>query len=193
MAKFIPNWNSHHWVSQQTELTQSKTPPTAVTDSIILSKGTWSVNRRATNIISRNEAERLSLKSNISIAKQCFLLSKQLANNGKPSFMLSFHEIMKLYCNTSTNKLQFSSILVQEPKLVNSRLPKIKQAIIDYFKKDQTNMLRSYKKLNFYSTFKNNVSRSEYLDLIKSEKTKQKKKLRSSNHRLELKLLLPSS
>ena len=77
------------------------------------------LNRRATNILSRNEAERLSLKSNISIAKQCFLLSKQLAKNGKPSFMLSFHEIMKLYCNTSTNKLQFSSILAQEPRLVN--------------------------------------------------------------------------
>ena len=134
MAKFIPNWNCHHWVSQQTELTQSKTPPTAITDSIILSKGTWSVNRRATNIISRNEAERLSLKSNISIAKQCLLLSNQPANNGKPFFMLSFHEIMKLYCNTSS-KLQFSSILTREPiaKLVNSRLPKIKQAIIDYF------------------------------------------------------------
>ena len=134
MAKFIPNWNCHYWVSQQTELTQSKTPPTAITDSIILSKGTWSVNRRATNIISRNEAERLSLKSNISIAKQCLLLSNQPANNGKPFFMLSFHEIMKLYCNTS-NKLQFSSILTREPiaKLVNSRLPKIKQAIIDSF------------------------------------------------------------
>ena len=53
-------------------------------------------------------------------------------------------------------------------------------------------MLRSYKKMNFYSTFKNDVSRSEYLDLIKNEKTRQKKKLRSSNYRLELKLLLPS-
>ena len=41
---FIPNWNCHYWVSQQTELTQSKTPPTAITDSIILSKGTWSIN-----------------------------------------------------------------------------------------------------------------------------------------------------
>ena len=44
MAKFIPNWNCHYWVSQQTELTQSKTPPTAITDSIILSKGTWRIN-----------------------------------------------------------------------------------------------------------------------------------------------------
>ena len=93
------------------------------------------LNRRATNILSRNEAERLSLKSNISIAKQCLLLSNQPANNGKPFFMLSFHEIMKLYCNNTSNKLQFSSILTREPiaKLVNSRLPKIKQAIIDYF------------------------------------------------------------
>ena len=31
------------------------------------------------------------------------------------------------------------------------------------------NMLRSYKKLNFYSAFKNDVSRSENLDLIKNE------------------------
>ena len=45
----------------------------------------------------------------------------------------------------STNKLQVSSIL-EEPKLVNSKLPKIKQAIIDYFKKGQVNWLRSYKK-----------------------------------------------
>ena len=45
MAKFIPNWNCHYWVSQQTELTQSKTPPRAITDSIMLSKGTWSIKR----------------------------------------------------------------------------------------------------------------------------------------------------
>ena len=44
--KFIPNWNCHYWVSQQTELTQSKTPPTVITDSIIQSKGTWSINKK---------------------------------------------------------------------------------------------------------------------------------------------------
>ena len=68
--------------------------------------------------------------------------------------MLSFHEIIKLHCSTR--------ILV-ETNLVNSKLPKIKQAITDYFKKDQMNMLRTYKKLNFYSIFKADVSRSEYL------------------------------
>ena len=38
--------------------------------------------------------------------------------------MLSFHEIMKLHCSTR--------ILV-ETNLVNSKLPKIKQAINDHF------------------------------------------------------------
>ena len=49
------------------------------------------------------------------------------------------------------------------------------------------NMLRFYKKLNFYSTFKANVSRSEYLDLIENEKHHQAvAKLRSSNHKLRI-------
>ena len=49
------------------------------------------------------------------------------------------------------------------------------------------NMLRFDKKLNFYSTFKNDVSRSEYLDLIKNEKHRQAvAKLRSSNHKLRI-------
>ena len=69
--------------------------------------------------------------------------------------MLSFHEIMKVqYCSTRIRV---------EPKLVNSKLPKVKQAIIDYFKMDQMDMLWSYKKLNFYSNFKTGVYRSEYL------------------------------
>ena len=49
-------------------------------------------------------------------------------------------------------------------------------------------MLRSCKKLNFYSTFKTDVSRSEYLDLIKNEKHCQAlAKLGSSNHKLRIK------
>ena len=58
---------------------------------------------------------------------------------------------MKLHCSTS-NKLQVSDILV-EPKLVNSKLPKIKQAIIDDFKKDQMNMFRSCRKIEFLFHF----------------------------------------
>ena len=53
---------------------------------------------------------------------------------------------MKLHCSTSNNKLQVSDILVVS-NLVNSKLPKIKQAIIDGFKKYQMKMLRSYQKI----------------------------------------------
>ena len=42
----------------------------------------------------------------------------------------------------STNKLQVPSIF-EEPKLVNSKLPKVKQAFIDYFKRIK--WLRFYK------------------------------------------------
>ena len=46
--------------------------------------------------------------------------------------MLFFHEIVKVqYCSTRIRV---------EPKLVNPKLPKVKQAIIDYFKKDQMNI-----------------------------------------------------
>ena len=78
--------------------------------------------------------------------------------------MLSFHEIMKLHCSPS--------ILVK-PKLVNTKLPKNKTGYHRSFKKDQMNMFWSYKKINFYSTFNTNVSRSEYLDLIKNETHRQ--------------------
>jgi len=50
------------------------------------------------------------------------------------------------------------------------------------------NLWRSYQKMsNFNSTFKTDVSRSEYLDLIKNEQHRQAvAKLRSSNHKLRI-------
>ena len=36
VAKFIPNWNFHYFVSQQTEFTQSVTRPTLISDLIII-------------------------------------------------------------------------------------------------------------------------------------------------------------
>ena len=35
VAKFIPNWNCHYFVSQQTEFTQSVTQPTLISDFMI--------------------------------------------------------------------------------------------------------------------------------------------------------------
>ena len=86
------------------------------------------------------------------------------------------------------NKAQYTVTGLKEPKLVNSRLPKNKTGyIIDDFEKDQMNMLRSLKKLNFCSTFKIDVSRLEYLDLIENEKHSQAVvKLLSGDHRLRI-------
>ena len=74
MAKFIPNWNCHYWVSQQTELTQSETPPTAITDSIILSKGTYNINDIHLILSSINLSKR-SLKfkdyGNVTVFEEC--------------------------------------------------------------------------------------------------------------------------
>ena len=74
MAKFIPNWNCHYWISQQTELTQSETPPTAVIDSIILSKGTYSINDVDLILSSINSGKR-SLKfkdyGNVTVFEEC--------------------------------------------------------------------------------------------------------------------------
>ena len=95
--------------------------------------------------------------------------------------MLSFHEIMKLHCSTR--------ILV-ETNLVNSKLPKITQAITDYFKKDQMNMLRTLKNwisIPFLRPMSVDLNIYSYLYLIKNEKHRQAEaKLRSSNHKLRI-------
>ena len=71
-------------------------------------------NNRAPNVVARNETGRLSLKLNIllriikfwihleslpenSIAKQCLIISNQLANEAKTSFALTVNEIIHNY------------------------------------------------------------------------------------------------
>ena len=85
-------------------------------------------------------------------------------------------ELLSSYLDNGTQKCAVNSFLSKSCTLTCG-IPQ----------KDQMNMLRSFKKLNFCSTFKNDVSRSEYLDLIKNEKHRQAvAKLRSSNHRLRI-------
>ena len=80
----------------------------------------------------------------------------------------------ELFC--AFNSLRFSPFLAQN----------VNFSYLQY--QHQMNMLRSYKKLNFYFTFNTDVSISEYLDLIKNEKHCQAvPKLRSSNHKLRIK------
>ena len=95
MAKFIPNWNCHYWVSQQTELTQSKTPPTAITDSIILSKGTWSIK---TDFLHKEAA---FLQKYVFVKKQYFynrLICKKAAFlHKKAAFLQKYIFVKKQY------------------------------------------------------------------------------------------------
>ena len=78
------------------------------------------LNRRAPNVVARNETGRLPLKLNIllriikfwihlkslpenSIAKQCLIISNQLANETKSSFMLTVNEIIHNYIDVQKN------------------------------------------------------------------------------------------
>ena len=82
------------------------------------------LNRRAPNVVSRNEVGRLPLKLHVymrmlkfwthlvnlpdnSIAKQCLQLSAQLAEHKKPSFIFSLREIQQQYGCMNQNQDQF--------------------------------------------------------------------------------------
>ena len=82
------------------------------------------LNRRAPNVVSRNEVGRLPLKLHVymrmlkfwthlenlpdhSIAKQCLHLSAQLAEHKKPSFIFSLREILQQYGCMNQNQDQF--------------------------------------------------------------------------------------
>ena len=80
----------------------------------ILQTFSWPYNKRAPNVVARNETGRLSLMLNFllriikfwihleslpenSIAKQCLISSSQLANEAKTSFVLTVNEFLHNY------------------------------------------------------------------------------------------------
>ena len=130
------------------------------------------LNRRTPNVVSRNEVGRLSLKLNIytrilkfwihlenlpenSIAKQCLQMSSQLAEHKKPSFIFSLNEILQIYGCTNRERVQtVHDVVDYNAQTVATHLPKIKQNIMIALKNHQFDMIRSNRKLQFYSTFK---------------------------------------
>ena len=52
--------------------------------------------------------------------------------------------------------------------MIKNHLQKIKQNIISHLKAHQLGMIRSKRKLTFYSTFKTDVNKSKYLEQIKN-------------------------
>ncbi len=164
------------------------------------------LNRRAPNIVSRNEVGRLSLKSNIyagilkfwihlenlpesSIAKQCLQISKQLAENKKQSFISAIIEILKFSdsIDHSIQTVNLNTIFNIHDSEAKNQLNKIKQKITNALQIHQADMITSNRKLVFYSSFKTDQSKSIQLDLIKNTRHRQSlAKLRSGNHNLRI-------
>ena len=138
------------------------------------------LNRRAPNVASRNEMGRLSLKSTIfikilkfqihledlpenSITKQCLQMSTQLAQNKKTSFMLSVNEILKLYGSIyHVEEQNINAPVNYSAEKLKTNLPKIKQNIINSLQMHQFDMIKSNRKLQFYSSFKTDRTSSHY-------------------------------
>ena len=84
---------------RETELTQSETPPTAITDSIILSKGTWSINDIHLILSSINSSKR-SLKfkdyGNVTVFEGC-LYSMFFIFNCSRTIRYSNHRPLSCY------------------------------------------------------------------------------------------------
>ena len=161
------------------------------------------LNKRAPNVVARNETGRLPLKLNIllriikfwihleslpenSIAKQYLIISNQLANEAKTSFMLTVNEIIHNYKDIhhqSYNK----TIQTNNIPTIKNNLQKIKCHISNNLKRHQLELIRCNRKLCFYSLFKTDVSKSHYLEQIRNLKHRRAvAKLRSGNHSLRI-------
>ena len=100
--------------------------------------------------------------------------------------MLSVNEILRLYGSINPVEEQNidTSINYSAEKL-KTNLPKIKQNIINTSQMHQFDMIKSNRKLQLYSSFKNDRSSSYQLELIKNMQHRQLvAKLRSGNHDL---------
>ena len=101
-------------------------------------------------------------------------------------FMSTINELLKQY-DSSNDKNLLNVNHVMDKHITNNHLQKRKQHIISNFETHQMEMIRSNKKLNFYSIFKTDVSKSEYLEQIKnSNHRKALAKLRAGNPNLRI-------
>ena len=100
------------------------------------------------------------------------------------SASLSVNEILRLY-GSILNPVEEQNIntpVNYSAENLKTNLRKIKQNIINSSQMDQFDMIKSNRKLQFYSSFKNDRSSSHQLELIKNMQQRQLvAKLRSGN------------
>ena len=133
-------------------------------------------------MVARNETGRLSLKLNIliriikfwihleslpenSIAKQCLIISSQIANEAKTSFMLTVNENIHNYIDIQ-HQSRNKTIQTNDIPTIKNNLQKLKCHISNNLKRHQLEIIRSNRKPCFYSIFKTDVSKSRYLEQI---------------------------
>ena len=102
-----------------------------------------------------------------SIAKQAFLISKNLHLDGKASFYSNVTEIiMKLYVH-SDHIPELESI---SNRFILQLSGEIRSKYITFW----THKLRNSAKLSFYSKFKNEYEMEEFLSIVKKSNTEEK-------------------
>jgi len=101
----------------------------------------------------------LSLFQKTVLPNNAYIISSQLANEARTSFMLTVNEIIHNYIDIqhqSYNKtIQTNDILT-----IKNDLQKLKCHISNNLKRHQLELIRSNRKLFFYSIFKTDVSKS---------------------------------
>jgi len=153
------------------------------------------VNKRCPNVACRNELGRLPLKGLIEVniikfwlhlenlpdnnlAKQSLQISKEMSINNQPSFTLKINKLCERY-KINTSHLNENSY----PKFISNLKLNIKNELINH----QINLLNTNKKLNFYSIFKKDTLKTEFLDTIKNPLHKKCiNKFRLGNHKLHI-------
>ena len=154
-------------------------------------------------MVARNETGCLSLKLNVLlriikfwihlesipeniIVKQCLIISSQLANEARTPFMLTVNEIIHNYIDIqhqSCNK----TIQTNDIQTIKNSLQKLKCHISNIKQRHQLELIRSNRKLCFYSVFKTDISKSHYLEQVKNLKHRRAvAKLRAGNHSLRI-------
>jgi len=100
--------------------------------------------------------------------------------------MSTINELLKQYY-LRHHKTSQNINSVTDKQIIKNHLQKIKQLITSDLKTHQMERIRCNKKLNFYSMFKTEVSKSEYLELIKNmNPRKALAKLRSGSPDLRI-------
>ena len=154
------------------------------------------VNRKASNYASRGELSKSAmlipiLKRTLSyinhvnqlpdktIAKQAFLLSKELYDQDKESFYSNMINTITSYSNANNNPIDL------ETKIINSGSVEIIKHIKDHYVSFWKKQILKSTKLSFYSNFKKEHKLEEYLTNVQIPcQRKIFTKFRISNHKL---------